>query len=300
MTRKDNTVFVKCLISLLSFVLLNGCFYRAEAKTALLSTQSADDPYWLDGRAQLLKRLTVVRNRHLAKNVILFIADGMGVSTLTATRIYDGQSKGQSGEENTLSFGQFPHVALVKTYNSDSQVPDSAGTASAMNTGVKTRRGAINTWADQDSAECYGPSKRFPASIAELAEQAGLATGIVSTARVTHATPAAVFGHSPSRGWESDANLSEQAKSAGCKDLAQQLIEFEHGNGIDVVLGGGRRHFLQKDNEGTRLDGRDLIQEWQRKNPNGRYVANAADFRLLDTSGLDQLMGLFSSSHMAY
>jgi alkaline phosphatase len=68
-----------------------------------------------------------------AKNVILFIGDGMGISTITAARIYDGQSRGETGEENSLSFEAFPNVALVKTYNSNQQVPDSAGTATAMN-----------------------------------------------------------------------------------------------------------------------------------------------------------------------
>ena len=75
-----------------------------------------------------------------AKNVILFIGDGMGVSTVTAARIYAGQKLGQSGEEYVLPFETFEHLALVKTYNANAQVPDSAGTASAMNTGAKTNR----------------------------------------------------------------------------------------------------------------------------------------------------------------
>ena len=64
-----------------------------------------------------------------AKNVILFIGDGMGVSTVTAARIYAGQKLGQTGEEYVLPFETFDNVALVKTYNVDAQVPDSAGTA---------------------------------------------------------------------------------------------------------------------------------------------------------------------------
>ena len=78
-----------------------------------------------------------------ARNVILFIGDGMGISTVTAARIYEGQKRGETGEENLLSFEKFPHTALIKTYNTDSQVPDSAGTATAMNAGVKTRIGFI-------------------------------------------------------------------------------------------------------------------------------------------------------------
>ena len=67
-----------------------------------------------------------------AKNLILFIGDGMGVSTVTAGRIFDGQSLGKNGEEHSLAFEDFDHVALIKTYNYDAQVPDSAGTATAI------------------------------------------------------------------------------------------------------------------------------------------------------------------------
>ena len=113
----------------------------------------------------------------IARNVILFIGDGMGVSTVTAARIFDGQSLGLRGEEHTLIFETFPHVALVKTYNTNQQVPDSAGTATAMMTGMKTRAGVINIGPDAQrqtsrgqfpksvQAPCIRPS--FPSSILE-------------------------------------------------------------------------------------------------------------------------------------
>ena len=78
-----------------------------------------------------------------AENIILFIGDGMGVSTVTAARIFDGQSQGKSGEEHVLPFERFDHVALVKTYNTNQQVADSAGTATAMLSGEKTKAGVI-------------------------------------------------------------------------------------------------------------------------------------------------------------
>lgn len=65
----------------------------------------------------------------------------MGISTTTAARIFDGQSRGESGEENVLSWEKFPYTALSKTYNTNTQVPDSAGTATAFASGVKTRQG---------------------------------------------------------------------------------------------------------------------------------------------------------------
>ena len=75
--------------------------------------------------------------------VILFVGDGMGVSTVTAARIFDGQNKGLVGEENLLAFEHFPHLALVKTYNVDAQVSDSAGTMTARVTGHRARAGVL-------------------------------------------------------------------------------------------------------------------------------------------------------------
>ena len=71
-----------------------------------------------------------------AKNVILFVGDGMSITTVAAARILDGQRKGGPGEENALSWEGFPDTGLSKTYNTDTQTPDSAGTMSAIATGV--------------------------------------------------------------------------------------------------------------------------------------------------------------------
>ena len=175
-----------------------------------------------------------------AKNVILFIGDGMGVSTITAARIFDGQSKGMSGEDNKLSFETFPHLAMVKTYNLDAQVPDSAGTASAMNTGKKTQIGKINVQPDAPFAGCAKSSATPPPLFADLAENAGMSTGVVSTARLTHATPAAVYGHAQSRGWENDLAVNPEGKRHGCIDFAQQLIAFggntKPDSGLETLL----------------------------------------------------------------
>ena len=92
-----------------------------------------------------------------------------------------------------------------------------------------------------------------------------MATGIVTTARVTHATPAATYAHVPNRNWENDAALPERAVAEGCKDIARQLIEStQGGRGPSIVLGGGRKEFLptteadpqQTDKRGLRADGR--------------------------------------------
>ena len=118
-----------------------------------------------------------------AKNVILFIGDGMGVSTVTAIRILDGQRKGMPGEENVLSFERFEHVALSKTYQVNQQVGESAGTATAMMTGEKTNAGFIGINRDAIRGDCASTSGNHLPSMLELVESTGKSTGVVSTAR---------------------------------------------------------------------------------------------------------------------
>ncbi|MEM7518166.1 MAG: alkaline phosphatase, partial [Planctomycetota bacterium] len=139
-----------------------------------------------------------------AKNVILFIADGMDVTTSTAARILAGQKAGGTGEENLLTFESLPFTGFSKTYNTNLQVPDSAGTATAMLSGHKTKAGVLNVDQSVALGDCEGAvGKRLP-TILEVAEDTGRATGVVSTARITHATPASLYSSSPSRDWESD------------------------------------------------------------------------------------------------
>lgn len=235
-----------------------------------------------------------------AKNVILFVGDGMGISTITAARIFDGQSKGMSGEENQLSFEKFPHLALVKTYNLDSQVPDSAGTASAMNTGKKTQVGKINVQPDALFSGCADEDATPPTLFADMAEKAGMATGIVSTARITHATPAAVYGHAMKRGWEADSDINDEGDARGCIDLARQLITYDSGDGIDIALGGGRKNFLPKFDGGERTDGKNLPEDWAAKSVAHIAVDTAGAFRKLDPKDTQSVLGLFNSSHMSF
>lgn len=234
-------------------------------------------------------------NTEPAKNVILFIGDGMGVSTVTAARIYDGQSRGEPGEENLLSFEHFPSLALVKTYNTNQQVPDSAGTATAINTGVKTRAGAIGVGPAAEIGNCtQGLANNLPTAAEQLARR-GKAIGIVSTARITHATPAAVYAHVPDRDWENDAAIPVGERGKGCADIASQLTAFP----FDVALGGGRREFFGEDKGGKRMNAKaDIITPWS-KRTRGYYVTTKADLHAAPRDG-KPLLGLFSASHMTY
>ncbi|MFN2238864.1 MAG: alkaline phosphatase [Thermoanaerobaculia bacterium] len=235
-----------------------------------------------------------------AKNVILFVGDGMGVSTVTAARILEGQSRGGSGEEHLLSFETLPHIALSKTYTTNMQVSDSAGTMTAMVTGVKTRSGVLSFDESVGPRSWPVPESSRLMTIVEIAETWGMSTGVVSTARLTHATPAACYAHSPSRNWEDDSNLSAEARAGGFPDIARQLIEFPFGDGLEVALGGGRLHFLPTSREGNRKDGRDLTAEWLAKFPRARFVENGAELAAVDAASTDHLLGLFNDSHMQY
>jgi alkaline phosphatase len=230
-----------------------------------------------------------------AKNVILFIGDGMGISTITAARIYDGQSRGETGEENSLAFESFPNVALVKTYNSNQQVPDSAGTASAMNSGVKTRAGVIGVGPAAHLGDCSEGLANPMVTLGEIAKANGKGLGIVTTTRITHATPAAVFAHSPHRDWEDDRAIPESERGKGCTDIAAQLAATP----FDIALGGGAANFFGKDKGGKRLDPQaDLPGDWA-KRTGGSFVQTGEALKA-SRGSKGPVLGLFTPSHMNF
>ncbi|MEM9501774.1 MAG: alkaline phosphatase [Pseudomonadota bacterium] len=229
-----------------------------------------------------------------AKNVILFIGDGMGISTITAARIYDGQKRGETGEENILSFENFENVALVKTYNTNAQVPDSAGTATAMHSGKKTRIGVVGIGPEAERGSCADALAYPLPLLGEEAKRRGLGLGIVSTARLTHATPASVYSRSADRNWESDGAIPEDERGKGCKDIATQLIEADW----DVALGGGLGAFFGSDKGGRRLaTSADLPATWSART-GGTFVTDNAEMQAASMG--KPLLGIFSPSHMTY
>lgn len=243
-----------------------------------------------------------------ARNVILFVGDGMSLSTVAAARIFEGQARGEPGEEHRLSFEDFPQTALSRTYNTDMQTPDSAGTITAMMTGAKTRIGMVNVGQAAARGDCAGARTEGLVSALELAEIAGLSTGIVTTARLTHATPAGTYAHAADREWENDAKLPAQARDEGCRDIATQFVEFATGDGIDVTLAGGRANFMPEgaadpeypETNGKRKDGRNLIDDWRQRHADGSYVWNARQLAELDLARTPRLLGLFEPDHLKY
>jgi len=229
-----------------------------------------------------------------AKNVILFIGDGMGISTITAARIYAGQKRGETGEENVLSFENFDNVALVKTYNTNAQVPDSAGTATAMHSGQKTKIGVLGVGPGVTRGQCASAKANALPLLGEEVKRRGLALGIVSTARITHATPASVYARSADRNWEADQWMPAEERVKGCEDIATQLVNADW----DVAIGGGKRAFFGQDQGGRRSDAdADLVAAWTART-GGTYVE---DKGALASAPTDRpVLGLFNSSHMDY
>ena len=236
-----------------------------------------------------------------ARSLVLFVGDGMGFATVAAARALAGRLRGEPGGDRPLAFERLPHTAIVRTASADALVPDSAAAMTALMTGVRTRNGLVAVGPGARRGDCAGARGRALRTLLEAAEAAGLATGVVTTTRVTHATPAAAYAHAPERGWESDADLPEAARRAGCTDIARQLVERPPGDGLEVVLGGGRAAFLPRDGGGRRLDGRDLVAAWRARHPDGAYVATRGALLAAARAGdARRVLGLFAPDHLAF
>lgn len=182
--------------------------------------------------------------------IVLLIGDGAGVSYWTALAF----------AADNLAVKQFKVMGLVDTRSTNSKVTDSAAAATAYASGIRTYNGAIGV--DPDTAEVE--------TVLEAAQARGMATGLVVTCRITHATPAAFTAHVASRDME--------------MAIAEQIV----AHGVDVVLGGGRTYF-----DGTlRPDGRNLLTEIRERYT---YVETAPELRSLDLADVSKLFGLFAS-----
>src|SRR5688572_16152258 len=134
-------MFRTLLATSIAVAALGGCATAGSAYTIAAPIQ-AQDSYFVKGHAAVEAR-AAERGAKRAKNVILFVGDGMGISTITAARIYSGQAKGVDGESYQLAMEKLPYSAFSKTYTHDSQVADSAPTAVAMTSGIKSYNGSI-------------------------------------------------------------------------------------------------------------------------------------------------------------
>lgn len=198
------------------------------------------------------------------KNVILFVSDGTGPASFTLAR-----------RIRTELLGRPDGLALdailtgnIETSSSDSRVTDSAAGATAFSAGIKSYNGAI----------AVDPDGQPVGTLLEAAEARGMATGMVVTSRITHATPASFAAHVPRRSMENE--------------IAAEMMT----QGIEVLLGGGRSNFIPESQGGRRADARNLFAEAEAAGT--LVLTDAADF---DPATLrTPVLGLFADSHLAY
>lgn len=212
------------------------------------------------------------------------------------------------GEEKKLSFEEFPFTASSKTYCVDLQVSDSACTATAYLSGIKANGETIGLNAKARRKNCLDTMdlEKRTESIASWAMKAKKEVGVVTTARVTHATPAGIYGHISYRHWENDYSISsDNCDSDFVDDIAEQLVYGPIGKELRLVLGCGSRHFLnssmtEHNARGYRTDGKNLIEEWKQMRSARTYVNNREDLMSLDPTKGEQVLGLFDDSHCTY
>jgi alkaline phosphatase len=243
------------------------------------------------------------------KNVIFFLGDGMGMTTMTAARIY------AVGEDGDLTMDTLPETAFIKTFSNDAQVADSAPSMAAYMTGVKMNNEVVSMSADtvavspgKDAAtgvtnsinNCTSSNGSPVQTLLEMAIAKGMGTGVVSTARLTHATPAATFSHICNRNAEYD--IARQAVPGGVG------YNTARGNGVDVLMGGISQYWVPFNATGSaaekkgRPDGRNLVNEMKAKGYT--FVSDKTTFDAATTTSGSKILGLFdqafSQGHMSY
>ncbi len=226
------------------------------------------------------------------KNVVFFLGDGMGITTLTAARIYS------VGEDGTLTLDTLPETGFVKTFSNDAQVTDSAPSMSAYMTGVKMNNEVLSMSTDTRArrpradltSDCGSNNGTPVTTLLELFKAAGRGTGVVTTTRVTHATPAATYSHVCHRDAENDIAAQLTPGGAG--------FNTRLGDGVDVIFGGGRQFFAPSAAGGKRADGRDLAAEFTAR---GYVVArDRAGFDAIEPAKTTKALALFANNHMSY
>jgi alkaline phosphatase len=196
------------------------------------------------------------------KNVVFFISDGCGPASFGLAREFQKSTGGAP----SLFLDSF-NKASVATFASNHRITDSAASATAYSCAIKTYNGSIGMDVNQQPVE----------SVLEAAERAGYQTALISTARITHATPAAFSSHVINRNMEAEIG-------------SQQI-----GKGIEILMGGGSSFYLPVEQGGLRKDGRNLFEEAKRAG----YSQASSRTEMMAATELP-LLALFTSGHMAY
>lgn len=232
------------------FIVLAGMSLSGFAQDAYMEAEAKElEKTYLGGEPYKVKMYTQEFKAEKPKNIIFLIGDGMGVSQVFS---------GLVGNRGKLFIENCRHIGFSKTQSSDNFITDSAAGGTALSCGVKTYNGAIGVNPDTIPVK----------SILEEAEENGLATGLVSTSAITHATPASFIAH--------------QKKRSMYEEIAADFLKTD----IDVFIGGGLAHFI------GRKDKRNLLSELKEK---GYTVEN--DITKIQKIKKGKLAGLTAQVH---
>jgi len=298
------------MVSLVKFTVLAALFALCNANAWQDAEETVD--FWdTEAQQELQDALNEETfNVNVAKNIIMFLGDGMGIPSVSAGRILKGQMHGNSGEETESAMDSFEHTGFSKTYAVNKDGTDSAASATAYLCGVKANYNTIGVSAVVERKDCqsFERGDNNVQSILIDAANAGKSTGIVTTTRINHASPAGTYGHTPYRSWYDDADMDKDDVFFGCQDLAQQF--YDNSDKITVAMGGGREYFRPEGTydpeygrqvQNNREDGQDLVAMWESKyGSSAKYVWNQKQFDAVDPATTDKLWGMFEPGDMNF
>jgi alkaline phosphatase len=201
-----------------------------------------------------------------ARNLIFMVSDGMNNGTLSAANHWMNLTKNRDSAWMELYKQGVATRRLMETSSANSLVTDSAAASSAWGIGQRVNNGSINTTPDGST----------PIPLALMAKAAGKKVGMVSTARITHATPAGFA-----------ANVTHRNEDS---TIAVQYLERE----IDVLLGGGDKHYAPTGRE----DGRDLYSDHASRGY--EVIKSRSELKALSSASDAPLLGIFSEDHIPY
>ena len=263
------------------------------SSTAVLDNRAAQGDITTQGGARRLSadQTAAIRdslNDKPAKNIILLIGDGMGDSEITAARNYaEGAGGFFKGIDALPLTGQYTHYSLDKKTGKPDYVTDSAASATAWSTGVKSYNGALGVDIHEKDHQ----------NILELAKAAGYATGNISTAELQDATPAVLVSHVISRKCYGPSVTSEKCalnalEKGGKGSITEQLLNARP----DVTLGGGAKTFAETATAGE-WQGKTLREQAQIRGY--QLVSDASGLAAITDASQDKpLLGLFSEGNM--
>ncbi|EJF32639.1 MULTISPECIES: alkaline phosphatase [Enterobacteriaceae] len=281
------------IASLLPLLLASAPSKSQETSSSPLENRAAQGDLTQPGGARRItgdqtEAIRASLNNKTAKNIILLIGDGMGDSEITAARNYaEGAGGFFKGIDALPLTGQYTHYSLDKKTKKPDYVTDSAASATAWSTGVKTYNGALGV--DVDGKDHV--------TILELAKAAGKATGNVSTAEIQDATPAALVSHVTGRKCYGPSATSEKCatnalENGGKGSITEQLLNTR----ADVTLGGGAKTFSETAKAGE-WNGKTLREQADARGY--QWVDNAAGLASVTEANQQKpLIGMFADGNM--